>query len=155
MSSEVVLKVEVLFISSSEMKMRTVPLMHPLSRPLGFLPSHKHNALLSLLSSLSHTSNLFLFTLHPHSGLPIFILSALLSLLYCGSRSFISLSLLSGARCPGTASIRDVVINGSMKAPPYFRPLCVPHHPPRTHCLCSCTSVRSLMVPAVAINLQR
>lgn len=39
-----------------------------------------------------------------------------------GSPSFISLSELSGACCPGTDSIRDLVINGSMKAPPPFFP---------------------------------
>lgn len=65
--------------------------------------------------------------------------------------SFIS---LSGARCPGTASVQDVVINGSMKAPlPFFSQ--VAHTLLPTLCLCSCTTVRCLMAHAAAINLLR
>lgn len=74
--------------------------------------------------SLSYPSNLFLFTLHlppvsQHSH------RVLCFPLCCGSRSSISLSELSGACCPETANIRDVVINGTSIFPP--------PPPPRAH----------------------
>lgn len=76
------------------------------------------------LSPLSYQPNLFLFPLH----LPVWQYSDWV--LSCGSCSFISLSELSGACCLETANIRDVVINGSMKAPPCFSPRGPTHSPP-------------------------
>lgn len=107
-------------------------------------------------SSLSYPSHLFLFTLHLPPACQCSFW-ALCFPLCCGSRSFISLSELSGARCPGTASIRDVVINGFGKGPPYFPPTVHPlhsiHYTRKAHRLCGRTTVRRLMVLAVDINL--
>lgn len=83
-----------------------------------FLPFFNHptfsiNTNTLRLSLLSYPSNLFLFPVR----LPVACQRLLCFLLCCGSCSFISLSALSGACCPETAGIRDVVINGAVKAP--------------------------------------
>lgn len=54
------------------------------------------------------------------------------------------------SRCPGTAGIRDVVINGSMKEPPYFPLMALLLHVPLSLCLCRFTYFRHLMVHTVS-----
>lgn len=102
---------------------------------------------LSLLTqtqySLCATSISFILIHSPSfCSLPIFTPSSIPHC--CGSRSFIS---LSGARCPGTASVRHVVINGSMKSPAYSplaaHPLRVPLPIPKSVWLCICQKLNS------------
>lgn len=68
------------------------------------------------LSPESHLSGLVIFTLHLPSACQYSRCELCLPLC-SGSCSFISLSERSGASCPGTASVRDVVMKHSMKAP--------------------------------------
>lgn len=118
MSSEVVLKVEVLSILSEHKHAADAPFILSFFWLFTILLSPLTQTQYTLcFSSLSYPSNLFLFTLHlppvsQHSH------RVLCFPLCCGSRSSISLSELSGACCPETANIRDVVINGTSIFPP-------------------------------------
>lgn len=144
--------------------MRTV-LMHPLFCPfwlitislslltqtqytLLFPLSLSHQCLIHLIYSYSLSISIRLANIHTEHS----------ASLCCGSCSFISLSELSGDCCPGMASVRDVVINGSVEHlhifpwwPTHWVFPCLS----QTHCLCSCASVRSIMVHAVASYVRK